>query len=144
MLLWPHHHRAVLPKPTHQPWQGRRVPEGVHIVRGTGELAEATFEIGLADLDLFAKAVATGKVAIWLNPPAARNLPASGGHMLHDPPEQVWIETLNDIVNTGFATGEDEILVVIKAVAGRAAGGQRLVHRSEEHTSELQSLMRIS
>src|SRR3546814_15530487 len=89
MLLWPHHHRAVLPKPTHQPWQGRRVPEGVHIVRGTGELAEATFEIGLADLDLFAKAVATGKVAIWLNPPAARNLPASGGHMLHDPPEQV-------------------------------------------------------
>src|SRR3546814_14960638 len=48
--------------------------------------------------------------------------------MLHDPPEQVWIETLNDIVNPGFATGEDEILVVIKAVAGRAAGGQRLVH----------------
>src|SRR3546814_7151745 len=82
------------------------------MVRGTGEVAEATFEIGLADLDLFAKAVATGKVAIWLNPPAARNLPASGGHMLHDPPEQVWIETLND--------------------------------RSEEHTSELQSLMRIS
>src|SRR3546814_20400009 len=89
------------------------------MVRGTGEVAEATFEIGLADLDLFAKAVATGKVAIWLNPPAARNLPASGGHMLHDPPEQVWIETLNDIVNPGFATGEAEILVVLKAVVGQ-------------------------
>src|SRR3546814_5713582 len=44
------------------------------------------------------------------------------------------------LVTEPLLTGEGEV----DAVIGRALGDQRLGGRSEEHTSELQSLMRIS
>src|SRR3546814_8375997 len=45
---------------------------------------------------------------------------------------------------TDPASGLSAIIAIHSTALGPAAGGVRFWHRSEEHTSELQSLMRIS
>ncbi len=127
MLLRTHHDVVLLAGFGHKLGQRRRVSEGIGVEGHLGKDAEALEEVLFAAGDLAAEADGAGRITIGLHPPAAGESPASRLHVPPEAPEQRPIVLLDLLVDPRLALGVDGVRVVVKPVAGAAAGGQRLV-----------------
>jgi hypothetical protein len=70
------------------------------------------------------EALAAGHVAIWLQIPAAHDVPAPGGYQTTNALEESRFELLHPLVNQGFVVAEDEIWKFLTEVGRGAEGGE--------------------
>ena len=111
----------------HEVGEGRGVAEGIDVVGGGREGAEAGFEIGATEVDLFLQAGERGEVAVGLDVPSADGFPATGGDVVEDAGEEGGRGLLELLVEPGFSAGEGQVGMAIEEVADGGRGVEDLV-----------------
>ena len=107
--------------------QAGGVAEAVDVVSDGRRDAEAVAEIALAVDELAMQPGGGRQVQVGLDELPARNMPLAALDELPDPREEIGTHALDDLVEPGFAAGEDELRVFVAPVGGRGHRRQRLV-----------------
>jgi hypothetical protein len=100
------------------------VAERIHIVADRRRCPERAAVVGLAGRQLPRHALGRREVAVRLDDHAADRLPAARADVGDDPLEECRVQALDLLVEPPAAACEDELRVLVQAVAGAAGGRQ--------------------
>ena len=107
--------------------QHAALAEGIHIIAGDGDMAEAGEKIALADQQLAHERLAGWDIEIRLNPHAADKADASARHfLLHALKERLRV-LLEPRVILRAGAGKEKAVVFVQTVERREEGGLHLV-----------------